>query len=148
MLDIYQKSMISLVLSQQKTPDKDPDILVRLDQRPEPLTSSHGTELRFDMSASVGQHVLSIMLSNKESSDTVCDANGNIVQDLNLQLKGFFIDEIDFTDYAKLNIKYITEQGIVERTYGFMHRNGVMTLEFSCPGFYFLRNTALIRSEK
>ena len=38
---------------------------------------------------------LKIYFTNKEMSDTITDANNNIVQDLNFELENFIIDDID-----------------------------------------------------
>jgi hypothetical protein len=44
----------------------------------------------------------------------------------------------------KQRANYIIQDGTQEYTNGFMHKNGVLTLNFVCPGFYFFKKLKFI----
>jgi hypothetical protein len=141
-----KKYSIFLSLNLQASYDKIPEIEVLLDNITCSPVAVNNNIVDFKIVTTIGEHSLSIKLLNKKPTDTVLDSNGAIIQDLNVQLLTLKIDELNITDYAKNKNTYITDEGNIEKTYGFMHRNGVMRFSFSCPAFYFLRNLALINT--
>lgn len=93
--------------------------------------------------ARFGDNILSIEFTNKDSRDTKLDNNGNIVEDLAIEIENCLIDNLDFTSDLKINGVYQTNNGF-ETTHGFLHTNGIFSYKFTCPGFYHLRNNGIL----
>lgn len=74
--------------------------------------------LIFDAEVSEGESSIIIKLKNKTDSDTVKDANGNIIQDIMLNVESIEVDEIDLrqmiwthSNYQpKYSSSYVLEQ--------------------------------------
>lgn len=97
---------------------------------------------RFD--AEFGDNRLEIEFLNKMPNDSHVDENGNIIADLTVEIQGLTVDGVDLTMQFKNNCVYVINDGSIEKTYGFLHKNGKVTFEFVCPPFLFLRNLALV----
>lgn len=135
-----KKFSVCLLIKTQSLPDKRPEFIVTLNGAAEHPSGQQQDIVVFDMLASLGNNRLTIDLTNKNSNDTVVDSQGKIVGDLNIQLIKFSIEGFDATDKIKQQVKYLTYDGQFENTYGFMHKNGQLIIEFQCPLFYFLRD--------
>jgi hypothetical protein len=129
-----KKFSVSLNLKEHSLPDKLPEYLIRLDGMPVEKNSQCG----------IGPHCLEIEFLNKDKNDTVVDENNVIIHDLAIEILQLIIDNIDITHDAKKTAVYTTDSGI-EKTYGFMHKNGIIKIEFICPPFYYLRNLQVLR---
>lgn len=99
----------------------------------------------FKMLLNFGPNTVSISLLNKDLNDTIIDANGKIIQDLAIQIDKFEVDDFNLSSYTKNSALYTTDDGGVEKTYGFMHKNGQLTINIICPTFYSVRNAAVIK---
>lgn len=141
-----KKHSIYLSLKIQATRDKSPDIVVRLNEIICEKIESHNDIIKFTMFGNFGNNLLTISMNNKTPDDTVLDSDGQIIQDLNVQLLDLKIDNISIIDYAKQKNVYVTTDGTIENTYGFMHKNGTMSISMIFPTFYMLRNDALVNS--
>lgn len=135
-----KKFSVCLLIKTQSLPDKHPEFIVTLNGTAEHPSGQQQDIVVFDMLACLGDNLLTIDLTNKNSNDTVVDDQGKIVGDLNIQLVKFSIEGFDATDKIKQQVKYLTCDGQFENTYGFMHKNGQLIIEFQCPLFYFLRD--------
>jgi hypothetical protein len=93
----------------------------------------------YHMDAEFGSNCLTVEFVNKEPGDTEIDAAGNIIHDLAVELDELYIDKFPVTSYLKEQAIYVSHNGTREYTHGFMHMNGVLTLNFLCPGFYYIK---------
>lgn len=98
--------------------------------------------------ADFGSNQLEIEFLNKEPEDTEINEHGTIVADLNVQIQNLTVDNIDLTTQFKNNCIYVTHDGTVEKTYGFLHKNGKVTFDYVCPPFLFSRNLALLKNKR
>ena len=130
-----KKFKASLIIETQALPDKTPLYTI----------TNNGKSCEAAFEAEFGLNRLQIQLHNKESNDTQVDWQGRIVTDLNVQIQKFVIDNVDLSDHFKNSCLYITTDDQVEKTYGFMHKNGTITFDYICPPFLFVRNKALIK---
>ena len=138
-----KKFSTCLLINIQKLTNKYPEFIVTLNNVTQESAGCQDGTVTFDMQANFGNNLLTIDLLNKEPTDTVVDSEGKILNDLNLNLFKFSVDGFDATDKIKQQVKYLTCDNQFENTYGFMHKNGRMTIEFQCPLFYFLRDHIL-----
>jgi len=141
-----KKHLIYLSLKIQKVGEKTPNIVVKLNEticEPNKLTND---TIEFIMFGNFGNNLLTISMDNKSSDDTIVDSNGNIIQDINAQLLDLKVNDISIVDYARHKNVYFTVDNLIENTYGFMHKNGTMSISIICPAFYMLRNQALVSS--
>lgn len=141
-----KKHLIYLSLKIQKVGEKTPNIVVKLNDTLCKCDKSTDDTIEFIMSGNFGNNLLTISLDNKSINDTAVDSDGNIIQDLNAQLLELNVDGISVIDYARQKNVYFTVDNSVENTYGFMHKNGTMSISIICPAFYMLRNQALVSS--
>jgi hypothetical protein len=135
-----KKFTTCLLIKTQGLADKAPKFTVTLNGVTQHCSGSQDNVASFDMLATLGHNILTIDLTNKNANDTVVDHEGKIVEDLNIQLFGFKVEQLDATDKIKQQAKYLTCDNQLENTNGFMHKNGRLTIEFQCPFFYFLRD--------
>lgn len=140
-----KKFSVYLLIKTQSLPSKRPEFSVSLNNVIQSPVADQDTGITFDMSAVFGNNILTVDLFNKDSSDTVVNEGGQIVADLNLEIIRLKVEDIDVTDQLKQRLTYFTCDNEYVDTYGFMHKNGQLTIEFQCPIFYFLRNIALIK---
>lgn len=88
--------------------------------------------------ADLGLATLTIAFTNKQ----------HYHHQLALELDSLTVDGIDLTHDIKSGGVYITDDGNQETTYGYMHKNGILTFEFLNPVFYYLRNKNLIKNQE
>jgi|694.fasta_scaffold87851_4 hypothetical protein len=94
----------------------------------------------------LGHHTIKIQLLNKTDVDTEVDHQGKVLQDLAIELISLKIDQFDITHNSKECAVYVDDKGTtIENTYGYMHKNGTLTISFTCPAFYYTRNLNLIK---
>jgi len=110
---------------------------------PEFFVSLNGVPLNVDFDtaqgyAQFGPNKITISFTNKQ----------HFHHHLALEIASLTIDGIDLTHDIKANGVYITDSGVTETTYGFMHKNGSITFDFLCPVFYYLRNKALVKDQE
>jgi hypothetical protein len=109
------------------------------------VTLAHDSVHVFNMTALFGDNQLTVDFLNKQPNDTLLDSNNKITHDLAVELIDFQVDAIDATSNIMQHLVYTTHDQENVSTYGYMHRNGRITLNFQCPIFYFLRNMALVK---
>ena len=126
-------------------PHKSPDYQVMLNDVVQTVTLAHDSVHVFNMTALFGDNQLTVDFLNKQPNDTLLDSNNKITHDLAVELIGFQVDTIDATSCIMQHLVYTTHDQENVSTYGYMHRNGRITLNFQCPIFYFLRNMALVK---
>jgi hypothetical protein len=144
MNNLTKKSSIYLSLNIQHTPSKNPAFVVRLNGVDQNSTNTQDQTYEYSMNGIFGPNLLTIEFTNKQPSDTQTDMHGNIIHDLTVELNQLLVDQFDVTTIMKQRGTYITCDGKQEHTNGFMHKNGVLTLNFICPGFYFLKKIKFI----
>jgi len=137
---IQKKSSLSLKIKVKCLSDKSPSFYVQLNQVE--LTDNNN---QFDGSPVLGQNTLEVTFLNKVDTDTKIDSEGNILEDLAINIDSLLVDEVDVSGDCKQYGIYTTQDHAVERTYGFMHKNGVFCYKFVYPIFYHLRNRDLIK---
>ena len=140
-----KKFSVLLSIKTQVLPHKTPNFVVNLNEVRQQSTDIQDNVTIFDMLAHYGDNRLTVDFLNKDHTDTVVDLDGKIIRDLNVELVGLQVDNIEITNLAKQQVRYLAQDGQYENTYGFMHKNGRLTFEFQCPIFYFLRNVALVK---
>jgi hypothetical protein len=124
---------ISLNLKEHSLPDKQPEYVIRLDGVPVGKISH----------CDIGPHCLEIEFLNKGQNDTVVNEKNVIVHDLAVEILQLIVDNTDITHVAKKTAVYTTDAGI-ENTYGYMHKKGIIKIDFVCPPFYHLRNLQVL----
>lgn len=103
-------------------------------------------EVEFSQTLDEGPHSLKIRLENKTINDTQLDANGNIVNDMLLNIEDIVIDDISIGSLKWTKSEYITDSEVLfqgKRTntikncvnLGF---NGSYILEFTLPYYVWL----------
>lgn len=130
-----KKFSILFKIKEHCLPNKNPKYRLWLD----------GTLTDFITECSFGPHQISIELLNKEPNDTIIGPDGTVLQDLALELLELVVDGIDISHHVKHHAIYSTADGF-EKTYGYMHKNGIITFDFTCPVFYYLRNLQTVRT--
>jgi hypothetical protein len=128
-----KKFLVSLNLKEHSLPDKRPEYVIRLDGMPVEKISQ----------CDIGPHCLEIEFLNKGQNDTMVNENNVIVHDLAVEILQLVVDNTDITHSAKNTAVYTTNAGI-EKTYGYMHKNGIIKIDFACPPFYHLRNLQVL----
>lgn len=93
-----------------------------------------------------GKHQLEFIMKNKTSSDTIVDADGNIISDARLIISDLEFDEIKlnqvFIDLAVYTHDFNgTGQYVEEKFYGEMGCNGSVNLKFTTPIYLWLLET-------
>ena len=83
------------------------------------------------------------IMSGKESSDTILDDQGNIVNDVMLTISNIFIDDIDINQLLIEKAEYThdfngSQDAITDKFYGNMGCNGIVTFEFTTPFYLWL----------
>jgi len=83
------------------------------------------------------------IMSGKESSDTILDDQGNIVNDVMLTISNIFIDDIDINQLLIEKAEYThdfngSQDAITDKFYGNMGCNGTVTFEFTTPFYLWL----------
>lgn len=131
-----KKFSTSVNIEQKSLPDKQPLFDIR--------HNGKICQSRFD--AELGINRLEITLKNKNPNDTKVDLDGKILADLALQITGLVSDGHDLTSHFQTHCVYVTEGGVIEKTYGFLHKNGTVSFEWTCPPFLYLRNLALTKT--
>ena len=129
----HKKFSVSLNLKEHCLPDKQPEYVIRLDGMPVEKISH----------CDIGPHCLEIEFLNKGQNDTVVNKNNVIVHDLAVEILQLIVNDTDITHVAKSTAVYTTDTGI-EKTYGYMHKNGIIKIDFACPPFYHLRNLQVL----
>ena len=129
-----------LLVKTQELPDKQPKFVVTLNGVEQEPYGKEDDCVTFNMLSIFGNNRLTIDFLNKKADDTKIDDNGNIINDLNLELYKFSVEDHNLTDKIKQQVKYFTCDNQFEETFGFMHKNGQLIVEFQCPLFYFLRD--------
>jgi hypothetical protein len=137
---IQKKSSLSLKIKVKCLADKSPNFCVQLNQVE--LTDKNN---QFDGGPVIGQNTLQVTFLNKVDTDTKIDSDGNILEDLAVIIDSLLVDEVDVSSDCKQYGIYTTQDQTVERTHGFMHKNGVFYYKFVYPIFYHLRNRNLIK---
>ena len=103
-------------------------------------------EVEFSQTLDEGSHSLKIRLENKTNRDTVIDADGNIVDDMLLNIEDIVIDDISIGSLKWTKSKYITDSEVMFQgkhtstikncvNLGF---NGSYILEFTLPYYVWL----------
>jgi hypothetical protein len=92
----------------------------------------------------LGDNIIDVEFINKEPADTVV-ADDKIVEDLAIQIEEFFVDGIDMSHNFKVASRYTDSP--MHNSYGFMYKNGVLSFQFICPVFLYIRNLALVKDE-
>ena len=144
-----KKFLVHLHVKQHCLTNKRPKFLVKLNniiQLDHELKNNN--ELFFTLYANFGGNNLSIEFLNKNSNDTVINNDHSIKEDLALEIIELDIGNINFTDIIKQHNIYRCEDGAIEQTYGYMHKNGIINFNFDCPPFYALRNLTLINHQQ
>jgi hypothetical protein len=90
-----------------------------------------------------GNNLIEVTLFNKDPSDTKV-VDGQVVEDLAIQIEKLIVDDIDLSHNLKVNAHYEGEPETT--TYGFMYKNGVVAFNFICPVFLYIRNLALVKN--
>jgi hypothetical protein len=144
MLNQTKKSSIYLKLRTKRTPTKKPEFIVKFNGVEQSYTSALDMTYCYQMDAKFGPNCLTVELLNKEPGDTEADTAGNIIHDLAVELDELYIDKFPVTSYIKQQAIYVSRLGTREYTHGFMHMNGVLTLDFLCPGFYYIKKHKII----
>lgn len=138
---IQKKSSLSLKIEVKCLTDKSPAFCVKLNQ-----VELANKNNQFDGSPVLGPNTLEVTFSNKVDTDTKIDSEGNIFEDLAVIIDSLLVDKVDVSGDCKQYGIYTTQDQTTERTYGFMHKNGVFRYKFVCPIFYHLRNRNLIKN--
>jgi hypothetical protein len=131
---LQKKFTACLNIKTSSLPDKDPLYIIK----------NNGRVCNDQFDADFGDNQLEIEFLNKMPTDSQVDENGNIIADLNVEVQGLIVDGVDLTVQFKNNCVYVINDGGIEKTYGFLHKNGKVTFEFVCPPFLYLRNLALV----
>lgn len=132
-MNINKKSFsLSLKVKLHNEPDTVPEFSVSLNGEPLPV---HDNVVIGQ--AKFGTNTISINFSNKASHHAT----------LAVEIEKFTVEDVDITHNIKSDNVYIVNSGSRERTYGYLHQNGTLTFDFSCPIFYYLRNKSLISDE-
>jgi len=139
-----KKFSACLWLKIQQLPNKRPDFLVMLNNTKQSATTANDDMMMFELTADFGDNVLTVDLCNKDSMDTWVNDQGQITHDLAVQMQKLTVDNLDITDQIKQHMTYLTCDSELANTYGYMHKNGRLTMQFQCPVFYYLRNSALV----
>jgi len=140
-----KKFLTSLQIKLHKLSDKSPEFVVTLNGDTQVAVEQSNDITTFVMYSLFGNNQLVINFLNKDCNDTVVDANGNITNDLAVEFKTITIENVDITHEIK-NISCYVPYGETQpqSTYGYMHKNGQLTVDYQCPIFYFLRNCNLL----
>lgn len=85
-------------------------------------------------------HDLTICLLNKDSTDTVVDDKGNIIEDLFVVLTKITVDNIDFTDKINFISTYTNNENEPVNTNGWMNYSKNFEIILQTPGWFFRRN--------
>lgn len=102
-----------------------------------------GGKCHIDLPDTDDQHQLTFCLSQKTAAHTTIDADGNIVDDLVVEIRDLCFDEIPlaqiFVEHAVYEHDFNgTRQPITDRFYGTMGCNGTVSLKFSTPIYLWL----------
>ena len=100
-------------------------------------------EIKFTIDDAEAAQKVQFILSGKTAEHTKIDDQGNIIEDAMIKINSVTIDGIDvdqlFIDKTQYNHDFnSTQPAIVDRFYGFMGCNGVLTFEFSTPIYLWL----------
>lgn len=105
------------------------------------LDSSHRFEHRINDTEA--DHVLRVVMTGKQSYHTKLDEDGNIVEDVVININNVEIDGIDITHvfYEKTVYNHSfngTQPEIQDQFFGIMGCNGQVSLSFSTPMYLWL----------
>ena len=125
-----KKFSTCLLIKTQQLPNKQPKIVVTLNDVTQIPVDGQDDVVTFNMLATIGNNLLTVDLLNKEANDTIANSEGKIIHDLTVNLFNFSVDRYDVTDKIKQQVKYLTCDNQIENTHGFMHKNGRLTIEF------------------
>jgi len=100
-------------------------------------------DFSYDLNDDEGEHLLNFVLKNKTATDTVVDADGNILKDARLIISDLAFDGIKlnqiFIDRAVYVHNYNNSgDTILDKFYGEMGCNGSVNLEFTTPIYLWL----------
>jgi hypothetical protein len=101
------------------------------------------TPISFDFEEDEAEHELRFILKNKTSADTRIDDAGNILSDARLTVSDIMFDEIALGQIFIDNAEYThdfngTQDKSVNKFYGEIGCNGVVSLKFSTPVYLWL----------
>jgi len=133
-----KKFLSSLQIKTSSLPDKIPLYVIK----------NNNKVCGVNFEAKFGINRLEIEFLNKGVNDTMVNESGEIVADLTVEIQNLIVDEVDLTTQLKTNGVYVTNDGDIENTYGFLHKNGKFTFEFICPPFLFLRNLEFLKNKQ
>lgn len=143
---IYTKTTIKVVVSGYTHRDDDPpNLIIKFNNTVLYSSSVVGQkELQFEVEyAATGVNCLSLEMDNKKVTDTIIDANGNIIRDKNIVFDLISVDDISITnddDYFYRVVQLITPEGKVPTTKG-LYRNATACIDFNGPFWkHYLQN--------
>lgn len=139
-----KKFLVLLHIKTIKLPNKQPVFTVMLNNQLQLASNASDDLVVYKMFTGIGDSCMRIKLLNKATTDTKVDNNNNIIEDLAIQVVKFSVEDIDQTSYFYDHVIYNTPNGSGGKTYGFMHTNGELVIDFVCPTFYNIRNIRLI----
>jgi hypothetical protein len=134
-----EKFSVCISLKLHKTQTKSPAFNLKLNGQDIDICDP----TNISATAKFGENILRLEFTNKDNRDTKVDQDGNIVEDLAVEIEKCLVDQMDFTSDLKNNGVYQTKTGI-ENTYGFLYTNGIFSYQFTCPGFYHVRNLGIL----
>jgi len=134
----------------------DPDFTVTFfmdgEKLKSPIITDEWQTLRYDFDKDSLDHVFEIKMSGKTSSHTKIDNQGNILDDKIVEIKKFFLDDIDVESILHKTSQYIHDHNGStvmgkNRFFGILGCNGTVRLEFYSPvPLWFLDNTININT--
>ena len=100
-------------------------------------------EIKFTIDDAEAAQKVQFIMSGKTAEHTKIDEHSNIIADAMIKINNVTIDGINidqlFIDKTQYNHDFnSTQPAIVDRFYGFMGCNGVLTFEFSTPIYLWL----------
>lgn len=101
------------------------------------------TELRASISDDEGDHILRFVMKNKTNSHTTVDLSGQILKDACLTIKDVTFEDIELGYTLIEKATYVhnfngSQAEIVDKFYGSMGCNGVVSLQFTTPIYLWL----------
>jgi len=99
--------------------------------------------IEHEFSDNEGDHVLRVILKNKQPEHTCIDQSGAIVSDALLTISDFNFDEIDCTQLVQTHAVYRhnfngTGVDVENKFFGSMGCNGTVELKFTTPLYLWL----------
>ena len=99
--------------------------------------------IQHDIADNDGEHVLRLVLKNKQSDHTQVDLDGNIVGDATVMVSDIQFDDIDCQYLTVKLARYFhdfngTGNSTIDKFYGEMGCNGTVSLKFTTPIYLWL----------